>query len=211
MGWLSDNFDFEKFHLSDMWDRIKDDPKRLLLGVDPASTEIWNGILGRDDEPIVNFLGGPMGSGWTGMGTGGVYDRAEAEGINTKAAMGMHDVAETVAGIWGGYGAAQGMGGAFGGGGEGGSSLMPGEWDWMKGGEGGFDWQNMMGQMGGMGGGQQQQGAPPPRGIPRTQSSFDPSYPQPMTPYMPGRSTPFGLLMEDDNEQRMKAMLGGLL
>ena len=60
------------------WDRIKDDPKRLLLGVDPASTELWNGILGKDDEPIVNFLGGPMGSGWTGMGSGGVYDRAEA-------------------------------------------------------------------------------------------------------------------------------------
>jgi hypothetical protein len=91
------------------------------------------------------------------------------------------------------------------------SSIMPGEWDWMNEGEGGFDMQSIMGMMGGMGGGQQQSAPPPPQGMPQTQSSFEPSYPDPMTPYMPGRSTPFGLLMEDDNEQRMNAMLGGLL
>ncbi|MHA1570202.1 MAG: hypothetical protein ACTSWM_00165 [Alphaproteobacteria bacterium] len=255
MGFLSDNFDFEKFHLSDMWDRLKDDPKRLILGVDPFSTTLWNGILGRDDEPIMNQLGGPMGSGWTGMGSGGVYDRAEAAGVDTGAAIKMHDIAETVAGIWGAAaaggaiggigGGAGGTGGASGGsatgggvagGGGGASSSFVGPpeaasggggggfWsDWSNpfGGEGGgfgnMDWSDpnsymgMMQNMGGMGGGQEQQQPQGPRPMRMTQSSFDPVMPQQQQPFMPGRSTPFGLLMEDDEEARMKAMLGGLL
>ncbi len=255
MGWLSDNFDFEKFHLSDMWDRIKDDPKRLILGVDPASTELWNTILNRDDEAIMNQLGGPMGSGWAGLGeTGGVYGRAEEAGIDTGAAGGMHDIAETVAMIWGGGAAAQGLGniggaaevgGAAAGGGGGAAGTAGGsgsgafvgppeaagggggggfwsDWSIPFGGEGGgfgnMDWSDpnsymsMMQGMGGMGGGQpQRQTGPQFGGMPMTQSSFEPQYPQMPEPFMPSRPNPFGLLMEDDEEARMKAMMGGLL
>jgi len=58
MGFLSDVFNFEKSHLKSLWKGIKDDPKRLILGVDPASTKMWNEILGRNDRALVNQLGG---------------------------------------------------------------------------------------------------------------------------------------------------------
>jgi hypothetical protein len=142
MGWLSDNLDFEKFHLSDMWDRLKDDPKRLLLGVDPFSTSIWNTALGRDDDPIMNQLGGPMGGDYLGIGSGGVYDRAQEAGVNTGPAMQMHDLAETVAAFYGAGGAARGLGniGGSGGGivaGEGGGGILGGESGGILGGGGG--------------------------------------------------------------------------
>ena len=70
----------------------------------------------------------------------------------------------------------------------------------------------MMGNMGGGGGGQPQRSTSPQmRGMPMTQSSFDPTYLQMPEPFMPSRSNPFGLLMEDDEEARMKALMGGLL
>jgi hypothetical protein len=117
MGTLKDLYSFEKHNLGYMWDALKSDPKRLILGVDPASTELWNQILGRDDKPIVNFLGGPMGSGWTGMGeTGGVYESARNDGINTKHSESSHDVAEAIAAYYGSQGAAGGLGAAWGGG-----------------------------------------------------------------------------------------------
>jgi len=219
MSWFSDNLDFELFNLGDMWDRIKDDPKRLLLGVDPLSTGMWNTVLGRDDDAIVNQLGGPMGSGGLGLGeSGGVYGRAEEAGIDTGAAGGMHDIAEVVASIWGGYGAAQGLGAAWGsmGGSEGIAGIMPGEWGGGSGGAGGgFDWQSMMqmgGGMPGMGGQQQQQQTPPPRAsLPVSQSSFD-SAPMGMPePYMPTRPRPFGLLDEESEKEKMRAFMGGLL
>lgn len=179
MGWLSDNLDFEKFALKDMWDRLRDDPKRLFLGVDPLSTGVWNQALGRDDQPIMNQLGGPMGGDTLGMGGGGIYDRAEAQGINTGPAEGMHNIAEVVAGVMGGQGAMQGLGninfgggagGAEGGGGllggDGGGIMGGGDGGGMFGGEGGMfdfgsmDWSNpqtyqqFAGMMGGGGGGQ---------------------------------------------------------
>jgi hypothetical protein len=84
------------------------------------------------------------------------------------------------------------------------SNIMPGEWDWMR-------------SIGEMPAGMpsvrppQPQQPPMPQALPQTQSSFDPSYPSAQQPYMPNRQSPFGLLMEDDNEQRMKAQFGGLL
>jgi len=208
------------FHLGDMWDRIKDDPKRLLLGVDPLSTGMWNMALGRDDEPIMNVLGGPMGSGGLGLGeSGGVYGRAEEAGIDTGAAGGMHDIAEVVASIWGGYGAAQGLGAAFGagGGGGGGGAAGGAEGGAGGGGFGGFDfsdpstYMNMMGNMGGMGGQQQQQTPPPRMGLPVSQSSFNPAPMGMPEPYMPIRPRPFGLLNEETQQEKMRALMGGLL
>lgn len=124
MGTLSDVFDFESFNLKDMWNKVRDDPERLLYGsVDPFSTEMWNQITGSDHEPMVNMLGGPMGSGWTGLGEdGGVYQRARDEGINTEWSGKSHDVAEMIAAYYGGSGAGDALGGLFSLGGAGGGA-----------------------------------------------------------------------------------------
>jgi hypothetical protein len=88
--------DFEKFNLKDIGDKLKDDPKRLLLGVDKGSTKVWNKVLGRDDEPIVNEWGGP---------TPEAYQRATEAGIDVGPGAGMHQIAQAIAGtIAGGYG-----------------------------------------------------------------------------------------------------------
>ena len=109
MSFLGDNLDFEGFNLSDIWGKIKDNPEQLLLGAGtPIGAKLWGEILGKDYEPMVNVLGGPMGSGFMGLGSGGVYNRAQAEGINTKSAIQMHDLAEVIAGT-------MGIGGAIGG------------------------------------------------------------------------------------------------
>lgn len=115
MSFFGDVFGFEKFHAGDLWDRIKDDPKRLVLGVDPWSTKIWNKALNRDDEPLVDQMGGPYG-GHTisafGNKDGGVYQRAQDAGINTGPGGGMHDAAHVISALYaGGYGA--GKGGLF--------------------------------------------------------------------------------------------------
>jgi hypothetical protein len=133
MGWLSDNFDFEMFNLKDMWEKIEDNPFQLITGVDPFSTGMWNTILNRDDEPIVNQLGGPYGgSSKMGLGSGGVYDRAQEAGIDIGPATQMHDIAEVVASYYamkglggiGGEGAAAGAGGGGGAAGGGGATTF---------------------------------------------------------------------------------------
>jgi len=111
MSTLGDIFGFEKFHAGDLWKRLKKDPKRLLLGVDPASTKLWNAALSRDDKPLVDELGGP---------DPGVYGRAEAAGVPTTAGKGMHDIAHVIAAAYGAKGLSGiGAGSAGGGGGQG--------------------------------------------------------------------------------------------
>jgi hypothetical protein len=102
MGFASDVLGFEKFNLKDMFGKIKKDPKRLLLGVDQGSTQVWNKVLGKDDEPITNWGGGP---------TGAAYVRAGQQGVPTKAGHKMHDLAEIIAGMIVLNGAANVMGG----------------------------------------------------------------------------------------------------
>lgn len=124
MGILSDVGQFEAFNLRDMWGKVRDNPERLLLGAaTPVGGALWGKILGKEDEykePIVNLLGGPAGSGWTGMGeTGGVYERARNHGIDTKYSEKSHDIAEVIAGLYGAAGAYGGLGNAFGGGASG--------------------------------------------------------------------------------------------
>jgi hypothetical protein len=113
MGVVSDLFDFEKFNFKDMWKKIKDNPARLLYGgIDPFSTALWNGILGRKDEPLVNQLGGPAGGGKLGFDkSGGVFGRAQGAGIDTSAAAGLHSGAEVVASAFGGAGIGNALGG----------------------------------------------------------------------------------------------------
>ena len=111
MGYLSDSLDFEKFFASDLLKGIKKDPKRLVLGVEPASTWAWNKILGRNDQPLVDQMGGPYdGRVFSfGHGNGGVYDRAQAAGIDTDSASMNHDAAHLIAGSYA-------LGAGFGGG-----------------------------------------------------------------------------------------------
>jgi hypothetical protein len=103
---LKDALGFEAFNLKDTWRGIRHDPKRLLLGVDPLSTKAWNTVLGRNDKPIVNQLGGP---------TKDRYKRAQDEGIKTGTASTLHGIASVIAGGYGAYGAAGGLGNAAGG------------------------------------------------------------------------------------------------
>lgn len=113
MGWLKNALSFEVSRTKDIFKGIKNDPKRLVLGVDGPSTALWNGILGRQDEPIVGALGGPTEQN---------YENAEARGIDTGPGRTANTVAQTVAALWGGYGAGQALGGAAGAGGGSGSN-----------------------------------------------------------------------------------------
>ena len=110
MSTLSDILGFEKFHLKDMWKKVKKDPERLLLGaVDPFATRMWNQTgIGKDWEPIVDQMGGAYGGSALTLGdTGeGVYGRAREAGVPTAAGAGMHDIAHVISSMFaGGYGA----------------------------------------------------------------------------------------------------------
>lgn len=127
MSFFGNAFDFDKFALKDMWNKIRDDPERLFIGaIDPWSTKMWNGILDKDYEPLIDQMGGPYGGhtfSMFGDKDGGVYARAREAGIDTKAGGQMHDAAHVIAGLFaGGYGlAALGGGGAAAGGAAGGA------------------------------------------------------------------------------------------
>jgi hypothetical protein len=132
MGFLGDNFGFESFQLKDWWNKAKENPEQLLLGAgDPLSAKMWSKITGKNYEPFVDQMGGPYG-GHTisafGANDGGVYGRANAAGINTKAAGGVHDGAHVLAALFaGGSGmGAMGGGGAAAGGASGAGSGITG-------------------------------------------------------------------------------------
>jgi len=103
---LGDLLKFETFHGGNILKQIGDDPSRLLTGVDPASTDLWNGVLGTHNKPIVDQMGGA---------TNADYQAASNAGINTTAGHDTQDLAHVIAGIFAG----QGLGGAGGGGGGG--------------------------------------------------------------------------------------------
>lgn len=127
MSFLSDNFDFERFQLSDWWKKAKKNPEQLLLGAGtPFGAKAWGKITGKDYEPFVDAMGGPYGGSTFSVGgstDGGVYGRARDEGINTTPARNSHNVAHAIAAFYaGGYGADKlGMGGN--GGGEGAGNM----------------------------------------------------------------------------------------
>lgn len=89
MSFLGDLLDFELFNLEEVWKTIKDDPERLFLGaLTPAGTELWSGILDKDWEPSVNWLGRPSEE---------TFRKAQESGIDIGPATGVHDIAESVA------------------------------------------------------------------------------------------------------------------
>lgn len=112
-GWLKNALRFEASRLGDMWEGIKKDPKRLILGVDPLSTGAWNFILGRHDEPIVGDFGGPTQQN---------YINAENKGIPTGSAQTLNGIAKTIAAFYGGQAAGSALGGAAGAGASGGGT-----------------------------------------------------------------------------------------
>lgn len=116
MGTLSDIGQFERVNLGYMWDKLRDDPERAFIGaIDPFSSWMWGGILGKEYDPVINQLGGPAGGGPLATGnTGGVYQRAQDKGIDTTYSAGSHDIAELIASFYGGAGASSGLGNAFG-------------------------------------------------------------------------------------------------
>lgn len=130
---INNVFDTNIFHGEAIWDGIRDDPLRALVGAgDPFSTNVWNQILGEDWEPLVSQ-------------TGGITEQqlldAQASGIDISDARGAYSVADTIAlmyagnwagGAFGGEGAAAGgsTGGSAGGAmangtSSGGSSIWP--------------------------------------------------------------------------------------
>jgi hypothetical protein len=109
MGWLKNLVGFQNSFTKNLGSDILSNPTRLLTGVDPASTKVWNTVLGRDDPALVNWFGSPGQQ---------YYEQAEQEGIDTGAAQQFHSIADTIAGIYG----ANGLAGSLGFGGAGSAS-----------------------------------------------------------------------------------------
>lgn len=90
-------YDFEKFNFKNMWEQLKKNPGRALIGsFDPASTKMWNEILGRDDDPIISQLGGPTKQRYVD------YIEAGGDPKAAKKAMQAHTIAATIASIYAG-------------------------------------------------------------------------------------------------------------
>lgn len=105
MSFLNSLFRFENSFSKNITKDVLHDPSRLITGVDPGSTKVWNTVLGQDKKPLVNVFGSPDKQ---------YYDKAGAEGIDTGAANKFHKAADVVAGFYG----AQGLAGIGGGSGE---------------------------------------------------------------------------------------------
>lgn len=105
MGFLSNLVGFENLFSKNITKDVLHNPTRLLTGIDPASTKVWNTVLGRDDQPLVNVYGSPGQQ---------YYDQAKAEGIDTGAAQQFHGVADKIASYYGMKGLSNIGGGAAG-------------------------------------------------------------------------------------------------
>ncbi len=71
------------------------DPTRLLTGIDPLSTKLWNGVTGSDKKSLVNVFGSPGEQ---------YYQQAEADGIDVGPSRTLHGIADVVAGFYAGQG-----------------------------------------------------------------------------------------------------------
>jgi hypothetical protein len=90
-------FDFEKYNFSQMWEQLKDNPARILYGAfDPASTKLWNEVLGRDDDPIISQMGGPTKQRYVDYIEQGGDPRAASNAATA------HQIAATIASIYAG-------------------------------------------------------------------------------------------------------------
>lgn len=101
MSGLSDLFDFKIFEGKKILNAIKDKPSRLLTGVDPGSTKVWNAVKGSNDDPLVDEWGG------TTKKAMGEMDEA---GINTGPGRAMEGLAHVIAAMYAGKWAGGKMG-----------------------------------------------------------------------------------------------------
>ena len=116
---LSNLYQFFKYSRNHAADEVSKNPWRLAYGsVDPASTWVWNKITGKDDKPLINSLGSPMGGGGAGLSkNGGVYADAKTDG-QSKGSIRMgktfFTIGDTIAAYEGGGALMGAMGGGSG-------------------------------------------------------------------------------------------------
>lgn len=111
MSKLSDVWHFADYSARDSWDKLKQDPERLVIGaIDPFSSWAWGSILGKNYTPVLNAFGSPQGGGFLGTDrNGGVYKSAEQNGVATGSAKKFFGTGDAIAGLFGGSAATQGI------------------------------------------------------------------------------------------------------
>lgn len=110
MGYIDSFIDQHKKWVKDAWKGIEDDPWRLLVGIDPVSTELSNLILNRDDEPLGGIVGGPTGTQMEALGYTDEERKAAEYGQAIAAALGLYFGGPAVMDAFGGEGGALGGG-----------------------------------------------------------------------------------------------------
>lgn len=98
---------FELDRMGNLATSVAHDPSRLFTGVDPASTALWNGVLGTNNQALVGQLGGATENDFNR------YEQRNGPG-SLGAARGMSHYGDMVAGMFGAAGAAHGLGQAYG-------------------------------------------------------------------------------------------------
>ena len=106
-GWFSDIVKFKVFEGKKTVKDLVRNPTRLITGVDPASTKVWNLATGSRNKPLVDAWGG------TTKETAAAAARA---GINIRPGMALEAVAHMVAQFYAGAGLAKAV--------QGGDTLM---------------------------------------------------------------------------------------
>ncbi len=108
MSWASDNWDFIKHRAGGWLDMAKDQPWRFVTGsFDPINTAVFNKVLGRDDEAISDWTGGPTQKEW---------QSASDAGINIGPRQDAHAISQIIGAFYGGQALGGLAGGAAGGG-----------------------------------------------------------------------------------------------
>lgn len=99
---LKDILGFELFNGKHILKDLGKHPWRSVTGIDPLSTGAWNKVLGRNDEPLVDQMGGAYGGhaiSAFGNKDGGVYKAAQDAGIDTTSGGRAQDAAHVIAAL----------------------------------------------------------------------------------------------------------------
>lgn len=103
-GWFSDVFKFKKFEGKKFLGAIVKKPSRLLTGVDPWSTKVWNTVKGSHDVGLVDQWGGTSKEN---------IAAAKKAGINIGPGMTMEKIAHMVAAFYAGGALSQAAGSTY--------------------------------------------------------------------------------------------------
>lgn len=118
LGAIGDVFQNETSHIGDMLHGFANSPGKTLaqfaLGAeDPLGAKLWSTATGEDFTPSVGQLGGE---------TDAQFEQSRKGGVDTGTSQTLGQIANVVAGIWGGAEAGSALGSAAGLGGEGGAA-----------------------------------------------------------------------------------------